>query len=88
MRQGVDGVNSVSARVDELARQLARLTGEDLETAVQRAIEERLSRLAPAAQGGREAALRTFFERVSAMPDRDGRSSDEIIGYGPDGLPE
>ncbi len=34
-----------SPKVDELARQLARLTGEDVETALERAIEERSSRV-------------------------------------------
>jgi hypothetical protein len=37
-------MNNTSAKVDELAQRLARVTGE--ETALQRAIEERLARLA------------------------------------------
>ena len=40
-------MNIRSARVDQLAQRLARLTGEDVETALERAIEERLSRVAP-----------------------------------------
>src|SRR4051812_2319129 len=38
-------MNIRSAKVDELAQRLARLTGEDVETALERAIEERLSRV-------------------------------------------
>jgi len=38
----MDGVMIIrSAKVDELAQRLARLTGEDIETALERAIEER-----------------------------------------------
>ena len=39
-------MNIASPKVDELAQRLARLTGEDVETALERAIEERLSRVA------------------------------------------
>ncbi len=50
-----------SARLDQLAQRLARLTGEDVETALARAIEERLSRVAPPAPADRKAALDAFF---------------------------
>jgi len=77
-----------SERVDELARRLARLTGEDVETALARAVEERLSRIeSDATEGDRQAAMRRFFERVSEMAVLDARPVDEILGYGPDGLP-
>jgi antitoxin VapB len=64
-------MNIASAKVDELAQRLARLTGEDVETALERAIEERLARIAVTGQEDREAALRRFFDRVSAMPVKD-----------------
>jgi len=80
-------MNIASPKVDELAQRLARLTGEDVETAVQRAIAERLSRIAGPAPANREAALRRFFDRVSRMPVIDFRSVDEIVGYDSDGLP-
>jgi antitoxin VapB len=80
-------MNISSAKVDELARRLARVTGEDMETALERAIEERLSRLTAVNPAGRETALRKFFDRVSRMPVKDQRPSDEIVGYGRDGLP-
>lgn len=77
----------VSGKVDELAQRLARLTGEDVETALARAIEERLSRVEAATGAPRKAALRKFFDRVSGMPVKDARPADDIVGYGPDGLP-
>jgi antitoxin VapB len=80
-------MNIVSEKVDQLAQRLARITGEDVETALERAVEERLSRVAGARPADREAALRKFFDRVSRMPVKDSRSIDEIIGYGQDGLP-
>ena len=80
-------MNIRSARVDQLARQLARLTGEDVETALERAIEERLSRVAPPAPTDRKAALDAFFERVSRMRGLDSRPVDEIVGYDGCGLP-
>lgn len=76
-----------SAKIDELARRLAKMTGEDVETALQRAIEERLSRIAAVAPVGRRAAILKFFERASGAPVKDARPIDEIVGYGPGGLP-
>ena len=81
-------MNIRSAKVDQLMQQLAQLTGEDVETALERAIEERLSRIAPPpAPADRKAAMDAFFERVSRMPVLDPRSADEIIGYDSHGLP-
>lgn len=76
------------SRIDELAERLARLTGEDVQTALQRALEERLARFAGSATIQREAALRRFFDRLSRLPVKDHRPIDELIGYGPDGLPK
>lgn len=80
-------MNIRSAKVDELAQRLARLTGEDIETALERAIEERLSRVAPAAPADRRAAMDLFFERLSQMRVLDPRPADEIVGYDGRGLP-
>jgi antitoxin VapB len=71
-------MNMRSARIDELARRLARLTGEDIETALQRAIEERLARVSPATPADREAAMESFFEQLSGMRVLDPRPPDEI----------
>ncbi len=80
-------MNIASPKVDKLANRLARLTGEDVETALERAVEERLSRLEAATPGDRRVVMGRFFERVSAMPVRDARPIDEIVGIGADGLP-
>ena len=80
-------MNIRSAKVDQLAQRLARLTGEDVETALERAIEERLSRVAPPAPFDRKAALASFFERISQMRVLDSRPTDEIVSYNGCGLP-
>ena len=80
-------MNIRSAKVDQLAQRLARLTGEDIETALERAIEERLSRVAPPAAVDRKAAMDSFFERISRMRVLDPRAVDELIGYDDRGLP-
>lgn len=77
----------VSDDLLELAKRLAHLTGEDVDTAVARAVEERLSRLSPPPSKDREAVLRAFFDRVSAMPTKDDRPVEEVLGLGADGLP-
>jgi antitoxin VapB len=79
-------MNIRSAKVDELARRLASLTGEDIETALERAIKERLSRVEPA-PADRKAAIETFFERACRLPVLDSRPADEIVNYDRFGLP-
>jgi antitoxin VapB len=69
-----------------LARELAAATGEDVDTAVVRAIEERLART-PRRHADGDVAIEALFDRLAQMPVLDRRSPDEIIGYGPDGLP-
>ena len=59
---------NVSEKVDELAQRLARLTGEDVETAVERAIAERLSRIAGSVPPDREAALRKVIREAGIQP--------------------
>jgi len=76
-----------SPKIDELARRLASVAGEDVETAIERAIEERLARMAQPERAGRIDALAAFFHRLSDMPVKDARPIDALIGYGSDGLP-
>jgi antitoxin VapB len=80
-------MNIRSDKIDELAQRLARLTGEDIETALQRAIEERLSRVSPPTPADRKAAMDSFFKRVAGMRVIDPRPADEIVGFDRDGLP-
>jgi antitoxin VapB len=76
-----------SAKTDALAKELAEATGEDIETAVERAIEERLARLPRVLPAGRHAEIDAVFERLARMPVLDARSPEGIIGYDQNGLP-
>ena len=73
---------------EQLARELARLTGESIMTATKRAIEERLRRV------GRHSRKTVLLEdladirrRWSALPVLDDRRSEDILGYAEHGLP-
>jgi antitoxin VapB len=76
-----------SAETDALVRELASATGEDVETAVHRAVEERLARVPRKLDPARREAITAVFAELRKLPVRDLRSADEIVGYGPDGLP-
>ena len=78
-------INSVKGI--NLASQLAAATGEDVDTAVMRAIEERLVRVTRQAPLAKDVELDFLFEKLAQMPVLDARSPDEIVGYGQDGLP-
>ena len=81
-------LNIKDDRTDRLVRELAAETGESLTAAVTVAVRERLERLRGAVP--REQRARTvsrIAERCAARPELDARSADEILGYGPDGLP-
>ncbi len=82
-------LNIKDERADRLARQLAAETGESITTAVTVAVQERLERLRGAVpREQRLAEIRRIAARSAARPVLDSRSPDEILGYGPDGLPE
>ena len=76
-------------KAEKLARELAAESGENITQAITRALEERLQRLR-----GRSAAIDLAEEimkisrRCSKIPDRDQRSTDEILGYDSAGVPE
>ena len=75
------------AETERLARHLAQTTGENITTAIKRAIEERLHRLG--SQSSRAALLEDMAQirlRWSAMPVMDDRTSEEILGYDKHGL--
>jgi antitoxin VapB len=73
---------------ERLARQLARVTGESMTEAIQKALEERLDRLK---HQGRSQILANQLEeilrRVDQLPVQDSRTVDEILGYDEHGLP-
>jgi antitoxin VapB len=73
---------------EQLARSLARLTGESITTATKRAIEERLRRLG--AHSRKAALLEDLADirrRWSALPVLDDRTPEDILGYDAHGLP-
>lgn len=72
---------------DALARELAAATGEDIDTAVVRALEERLARTPRRRGADGDAAIDALFDRLAQLPVIDHRSPEEIVGYGPGGLP-
>ena len=73
---------------DRLARELASATGESLTAAIINALRERLTR-----EQGRNRRprlrdeLRAIRQRCAALPVKDYRSPDEILGYDDQGLP-
>jgi antitoxin VapB len=81
-------LNIKDDNTDRLVRELAAETGENLTTAVSIAVRERLERLRGAVPRERRIeALTSIAERSAALPVLDARTPDEILGYGPDGLP-
>ncbi len=72
-------------RADELARELAGLTGESLTDAVVHSLEERLAR--QRAHRRRSPNVDDLVAQFAALPVLDARSADDIIGYDEHGLP-
>ena len=73
---------------EQLARDLAQRTGENITTATRRALEERLRRVR--ARPGKEILLEelnAISRRWHAMPVLDDRTAEEILGYDDNGLP-
>ncbi|HXQ51438.1 MAG TPA: type II toxin-antitoxin system VapB family antitoxin [Stellaceae bacterium] len=77
-----------SPKAGALAKELANATGEDLDTAVERAIEERLARVPRRLPSERLAEIDALFDRLAQLPVLDARTADAIIGYGADGVPD
>jgi antitoxin VapB len=81
-------LNIKSDEAHRLATELARLTGESLTTTVTLALRERLDRAQRRAQRqGVAEALLDLGRRYAALPERDPRTADEILGYDENGLP-
>ena len=73
-----------NARADELARELAELTGESITEAVVTSLE---TRLAIERRRLRERSLRDIVERFRELPVLDERGAVNIVGYDEQGLP-
>jgi antitoxin VapB len=78
-----------SDEADRLAREVARLTGENLTEAVTTSLRERLNRERRRRGKGQTMAdrLRALARECASLPDVDPRSPDEIIGYDDHGAP-
>jgi antitoxin VapB len=73
---------------EKFVRELAAAAGESVTTAVRRAAEERLQRVRRRQSGRSLAAeILEIGRRCAALPDRDLRTADEILGYDQHGLP-
>ena len=73
---------------EELANQLAEITGETATEAVRRSLEDRLERLRRELSGERLAdELEAIAIRCAELPILDARDPDEILAYDENGLP-
>lgn len=75
-------INIKSPEADRLARELARRRGRPITTVIIEALQAQLARekrrLQPPGVAGR---LKAIGKRYSALPDRGGRSDEDILGY-------
>ena len=76
-------------RAEKLARQVAAESGESLTQAIIHALEDRLERL----KGRRTTAdiaeeIMKISLRCRALPEKDQRAPDEILGYDDRGVPQ
>lgn len=81
-------LNSRNTEADQLATELARITGETKTQAVIAALQERLLRVRRArdqAQSGEE--LLAIARHCAALPVLDPRTADQVMGYDGHGLP-
>jgi antitoxin VapB len=80
-------INIRHPEVEELAEAIARLTGETKTEAVRRALHDRLARLRRERTRRRLAdELDAIARECAALPVRDGRPADEILGYDENGV--
>lgn len=87
-------LNIKNSRVERLAVEVARLTGESKTEAIGRALEERRRRLKAAASPGRRTRVVRFLEDkvwATLPPQERGRrltreEEDAILGFGRDGV--
>lgn len=81
-------LNIKNPEADRLAHQLANATGESLTEAVINALRDRLAAVQRQQErGALLAAVSDIQAFVAALPDRDTRTADEILGYDEFGLP-
>jgi antitoxin VapB len=77
-----------NSETEELARKLAKETGETITEVIRRSLQDRLQRV----RGRRHAKglpeqVEDILQRMDALPTLDERTEDEILGYDQDGIP-
>ena len=81
-------LNIIDTETHALAKRLASLTGETLTQAVKQAVQERLAQVEITRCAFRLAdELDHIALQCAALPRRDRRSTEQIIGYDVRGLP-
>lgn len=82
------GLNIKDEETNRLVREVARLAGETITEAVRRSLADRVAMLRARK---RDASLvediMEIGRRCAALPVRDKRSADQILGYDDQGLP-
>lgn len=74
-------------RAEQLAREIAQLTGYNMTSAIIMALEEKLERLRRFRKADSKLEeVMAISRRCSALPDLDTRSPDEILGYDAHGV--
>jgi antitoxin VapB len=87
-REGTVALNIKNREAGQLAHELARLTGESLTDVVTTALRDRLGVVRRQRErAGLMADIHQIQAFVASIPDRDGKTPEEIIGYDEFGLP-
>jgi len=79
-------LNIKNPEVVEMIRRLAKERGVDMTEAIRGAVERDL-RFSEAAIAARLRKMRAISSRIAALPSRDDRTLEEILGYDEHGLP-
>jgi antitoxin VapB len=80
-------INIKDEETDRLARELATLTGLPITVAVREAVSAQLDALRRRSRLPDQSDLSDIITRGRARRALDDGPEDEILGYGPDGLP-
>jgi antitoxin VapB len=84
----VVALNIKDPKTDQFARSLARITGESLTEAINKALRARLEQ--ETRRRGKSidrTKINKIIERITSQSILDNRSPDQIIGYDEQGLP-
>ncbi len=80
------GISIKDPKAEELAKEVARKTGESIKEAVIRSLEERLQRISQKESPPQDPQnifkeIMKISRECSSLPDLDSRSPEEILGY-------